>query len=142
MLNDQIIPNPQQKSYWKRLWEKHVTPLDFALIAVIVFFVAVNLVLGVSDLGVRKQLRIAKETLSVQHTNNSILNFLNLFINKVLKSQGEIDFETRLNLEGAVRGLKDEQVLLAWQSFTNAKTEPEAQTAVKNLLGILVAKLQ
>lgn len=74
--------------------------------------------------------------------NNKIVNFLKLFIDKVLKADKEIDFETRLQLENGVRDLEDKQVLVAWQQFTASKTEQEAQQQVNNLLTLLIDKLQ
>ena len=44
--------------------------------------------------------------------------------------------ETRLSLENAVRDLKDEEIMAEWQNFIASKTEADAQTSVKKLLGI------
>jgi hypothetical protein len=74
--------------------------------------------------------------------NERIINFLKLFITKVLKAEGEVDFETRLKLENAVREIQDKEILDQWTKFTESKTEEEAQRNVKDLLEILVNKLQ
>jgi hypothetical protein len=74
--------------------------------------------------------------------NEKIINFLKLFITKVLKAEGEVDFETRLKLENAVREIQDKEILDQWIKFTESKTEDEAQKNVKDLLEILVNKLQ
>jgi hypothetical protein len=74
--------------------------------------------------------------------NERIVNFLKLFITKVLKAEGEVDFETRLKLENAVREIQDKEILDQWTKFTESKTEEEAQKNVKDLLEILVNKLQ
>lgn len=74
--------------------------------------------------------------------NQKVIDFTAMFIEKVLKADSEVDFETRLSLENAVRGLKDEQVLTEWQNFVGAKTEKDAQNSVKRLLGMLVSKIQ
>jgi hypothetical protein len=74
--------------------------------------------------------------------NERIINFLKLFITKVLKAEGEVDFETRLKLENAVREIQDKEILDQWTKFTESKTEEEAQKNVKDLLEILVNKLQ
>ncbi len=74
--------------------------------------------------------------------NERIINFLKLFITKVLKAEGEVDFETRLKLENAVREIQDKEILDQWIKFTESKTEEEAQKNVKDLLEILVNKLQ
>jgi len=74
--------------------------------------------------------------------NERIVNFLKLFITKVLKAEGEVDFEKRLKLENAVREIQDKEILAQWIKFTESKTEDEAQKNVKDLLEILVNKLQ
>jgi hypothetical protein len=74
--------------------------------------------------------------------NLKVVNFLKLFIDKVLKADKEIDFETRLQLENGVRDLNDKEILAAWQKFTASKTEQEAQLEVNNLLTLLVGKLE
>lgn len=74
--------------------------------------------------------------------NEKIINFLKLFITKVLKVEGEVDFETRLKLENAVREIQDKEILDQWIKFTESKTEDESQKNVKDLLEILVNKLQ
>jgi hypothetical protein len=74
--------------------------------------------------------------------NEKIINFLKLFITKVLKAEGEVDFETRLKLENAVREIQDKEILDQWTKFTESKTEDEAQKNVKDLLEILINKLQ
>ncbi len=90
----------------------------------------------------RAELKTMQSKQVAEKVNEGVLNFTGLFIEKVLKAEGEIDFETRLKLESAVRALNDDAVLTAWQRFTNSATEKDAQDAVKNLLGILVSKVQ
>src|SRR3989344_1591887 len=68
--------------------------------------------------------------------NQKVVDFASLFIKKVLQAEKEVDFETRLSLENAVRELKDEEIKAEWQKFTNSQTEAEAQNSVKRLLGI------
>ncbi|MBU4332178.1 hypothetical protein KKD19_05955 [Patescibacteria group bacterium] len=58
----------------------------------------------------------------------------------MLKAETEIDFETRLNLENAVRNLDDEEILSQWNKFVNSGNEIQAQVEVKNLLEALVHK--
>lgn len=65
-----------------------------------------------------------------------------MFINDVLKSEGEVNFETRLKLENAVRNLQDEEILAQWQKFTNTQKEADAQTEVKVFLEMLVNKIK
>lgn len=72
--------------------------------------------------------------------NQRTLEFLSLFIKKVLKAEKEVDFDTRLMLENKVRELNDKEILEAWNKFVNSKSEDEAQKNVKDLLDILVDK--
>lgn len=73
--------------------------------------------------------------------NDKVLDFTKLFIEKVLKADDEVDFETRLKLENAVRNLDDKEVLSQWQNFIDSKTEVQAQEEVKNLLELLINKI-
>ena len=78
----------------------------------------------------------------VRHTNEKSLIFLKLFVSEVLKAKGEIDFETRLCLENAVRNIGDEEILTQWQKFTDSQNENEAQQNVKDLLELSINKVQ
>ncbi len=73
--------------------------------------------------------------------NLKILSFTNLFIEKVLMSDKDVDFDTRLTLETMVRNLDDQQILDQWQSFTHAPDSVSASTEAKKLLSILVKKI-
>jgi len=110
------------------------------LIAIILILIAVNIFLGVSYILAEKQLKTAEKRLVIQQNSAKIVNFTKLFIEKVLKAEKEVSFEDRLQLENAVRDLNDNEILTQWEKFTNSKTEPEAQEAVKNLLELLVLK--
>lgn len=74
--------------------------------------------------------------------NKNAVSFLQMFVKQVLKNDKGVDFETRLKLETAVRDLKDEQILAAWQKFTNSQTEAEAQKNVKDLLEVVANKIK
>ncbi len=106
-----------------------------ALIIGNVFF-ALNYFLGKAELE-----QVKSEQTKVEF-NEKVINFASLFIKKVLQADKEVDFETRLSLENAVRGLKDDQIMAEWQNFTASKTEADAQTSVKKLLEILITKIQ
>lgn len=80
-----------------------------------------------------------KQAVKERIINQPVQLFTKNFIAKVLK--GEVDFETRLKLENEVRELNDKDILITWQKFTAAKSEIEAQMAVKNLLALLSDKL-
>lgn len=110
---------------------------------IIIFILLVSSVFfGVKYFVVQKELRQTQTTLEAQKTNEKVLDFTKLFIEKVLKAEEEVDFETRLKLENAVRDLKDEEILAQWQKFIESNTETGAQNEVKNLLEILVSKIK
>ena len=111
-------------------------------IVIILILLAGNIYFGSKYFGIQKELQEKTATLETQKTNEDLLNFAKLFIDKVLKAEGEIDFETRLQLENAVRNLSDNEILAQWQKFVESKTESEAQKEVKNLLEILVSKIK
>lgn len=112
------------------------------ILILILILLAGNVFLGVKYFSVVKELRQTQTTLETQKTNEKVLDFTKLFVAKVLKAETEVDFETRLKLENAIRNLGDEEILAQWQKFTESKTEADAQTKVKNLLEILVSKIK
>jgi len=111
------------------------------LITVILLLIISNIFFGFKYLTVQKELQRTQTTLETQKTSEKVLDFAKLFIEKVLKAKGEVDFETRLKLENAVREIRDKEILEKWQNFTNSQTEEEAQENVKDLLEILVDKI-
>ena len=111
------------------------------LIIIFIFLVS-SVFFGVKYFAVQKELRQTQAVLEIQKTNEKVLEFTKLFIEKVLKAQTEVDFETRLKLENAIKDLKDEEILAQWQKFTESKTGVQAQEEVKNLLEMLVSKIK
>lgn len=111
------------------------------IVIIIIILLAGNVFFAFRYFSLQKELAETKQTLKTQQINEKVLNFTNLFITKVLKAEGEVSFEDRLQLENAVRTLEDEEILAQWQKFTESKTEIEAQEEVKNLLEMLVNKI-
>jgi hypothetical protein len=111
-------------------------------VLIILILVTCAVFFGVKYFLAQRELIETKNVLETQNINGKVLEFTKLFIEKVLKAENEIDFETRLNLENAVRDLNDENILSQWQKFTESKTEADAQQEVKNLLEILVSKIK
>ena len=109
---------------------------------IILILLAGNVFFGAKYFAVQKELGQTQAALETQKTNEKVLEFTKLFIEKVLKAETEVDFETRLKLENAVRNLGDEEILAQWQKFTESKTEAEAQKEVKNLLEMLMNKIR
>ncbi|MBU2613674.1 hypothetical protein KJ925_04450 [Patescibacteria group bacterium] len=112
------------------------------LSTVLLILLAGNVFLGVEYLSVVRQLRQTKTALDAQKTNDKVLAFTQLFVEKVLNAQTEVDFDTRLKLENAVRDLGDDAILAQWSKFVESKTEDDAQEQVKALLGMLVDKIK
>jgi len=75
-----------------------------------------------------------------RQVNERVLVFRNMFTEKVLLATGEVDFDTRLNLETAVRNLDDQEIFNQWQIFIKAQTKEEASAQAKKLLHLLVQK--
>lgn len=117
-------------------------PKVLLLIVLAFALLAGNVFLGIQYTASQKELKETQGALKVQNINGKTLAFTQLFIEKVLKSESEVDFDTRLQLENAVRGIGDEEILAQWQKFTESKTEAEAQQQVKNLLELLVRKVE
>jgi len=109
---------------------------------VILLLLAGNVFFAMQYMAVQEELRQAQAVLSVQNINANTLAFTQLFIDKVLNTEGEVDFETRLQLENAVRAIGDEQILVQWKRFSESASEQEAQVEVKNLLSELIRKIE
>jgi hypothetical protein len=105
------------------------------IIAALVLFLCAQYYLQVQDL------QLMKKELRYEQANKKITSFLNLFIEKVLKAQGEVSFEDRLRLENAARDLDDKELLSLWEKFTQAQTADQIQQAAKDLLQGLVKKI-
>ena len=111
------------------------------VIVVVVSLLASNAFFAAQYASAQRQLTEIQRQLEAQRINERMLAFTQLFIEKVLKSEGEIDFETRLQLVNAVRDIGDEEILAQWQRFTESTNEKEAQQEVKNLLSLLLRKV-
>ncbi len=108
---------------------------------VVLALLAGNIFFGLQYFELQKELEGIKTVSSSQHYNEMVLKFVKLFIKRVIKSDKEVDFDTRLKLENAVRELDDAQILSQWQKFVNSSSEVEAQKNVKELLDILIDKV-
>lgn len=86
------------------------------------------------------ELQDTQKLIKVQETNEKVLFFSHLFVDKVLSASGEVNFEDRLKLENAVRDINDQNILSRWQKFTNSKTDTEAQREAGQLFSALLDK--
>jgi len=107
----------------------------------ILLSVGVNILLGWAYYSAKQELSSAQTVLSARLNKDKNVNFLRMFIKKVIRSEAEVDFESRLKLENAVRDLGDKEILDQWQKFVNSKDEAETQENVKVLLDLLADKI-
>lgn len=112
-----------------------------AIIIIITFLFSAVVILSVQCFLLASDLKTAKAGLKQQETGQKAAFFARLFINKVLLSTGTIDFESRLQLENAVRDLADPEILSQWQKFTNSSGDAETQKTVGNILKLLINKM-
>ena len=112
------------------------------IIAVIGGLVVSNSYFALKARSLGGELNDARKETSSFHRNEKVINFSRLFIGSVLKSGNEVDFDTRLKLENAIRDIKDDEILAQWNNFTKSQTEADAQNEVKNLLDLLMKKIQ
>lgn len=112
------------------------------IIIIVGALVVGNVFFALNYLLIAKEAQEIKSTQTKTELNEKVINFTSMFIKKVLQANTEVNFETRLSLENAVRDLKDEEIMTEWQNFIGSKTEENAQNSVKKLLGILVAKIK
>ncbi|OGD68090.1 hypothetical protein A2996_03210 [Candidatus Campbellbacteria bacterium RIFCSPLOWO2_01_FULL_34_15] len=114
---------------------------SYIQIILVIILLAGNVFFGGKYFLSQKEFNQEKVVLEKEKLNEDILDFTKLFIEKVLKTETEVDFETRLMLENAVRNLDDEDILKQWQEFVASQNEDEAQERVKDLLSILINKI-
>ena len=112
--------------------------ITIILIILIILLLAGNIFLGVEYYSIKVQLQKVAVTSEV---NSSILAFDKLFVDKVLKSQGETSYQDRLSLENAVVNTKDSTIIDAWHNFLASTTEADAHARVLVLLDLFAAKL-
>lgn len=111
------------------------------MVLVIIVLVGAVVYLGVSYTTLRSELRRNNQLIINKSNNEKTVIFLQMFIKDVLKSTTQVDFETRLKLENAVRAVNDKNILTQWQKFVSSKNEVEAQMNTKDLLEMLAQKI-
>jgi len=112
------------------------------LFLIIGILLASNFVLLIRYSSLQKELEETQKSIEEQEFNKGVISFLNLFVDEVLNTEGEVSFEERLKLENAVRDLEDDEILTQWNSFVDSQDENEAQTQVRNLLKLLMNKIK
>lgn len=67
--------------------------------------------------------------------------FMKLFVDKVLGTNGTIAFEDRVKLEADIRALGDESLVKQWQLFVSSKDSEEAQQSAVRLMSMLATRM-
>lgn len=109
---------------------------------IIIILLAGNVLLASYYLALQKEYQQQASTVESRQIDGKILAFAQMFVADVLQARSEIDFETRLKLENAVREIGDAEILAQWRKFTESQNEEEAQIEVKNLLEMLINKIE
>ena len=68
---------------------------------------------------------------NLQQIDTKVLAFTNMFVEDVLMASKEIDFDTRLSLETAVRGLNDQDIFNQWQKFVKSSKKKKIKLCNK-----------
>ncbi len=108
------------------------------IVAVLALSLLANFFLGMELFLQKKKTQELAQSI---HVRAKVLDFANLFINKVLRATGEISFEDRLKIENAVRDTQDKEIYDEWQKFVGVKTEEEGREEIKNLLQLILNKI-
>lgn len=119
-----------------------MTRQEASIIIFVIILLVGNIFFAGQYLYKLRELNSLKNTSESCKINAKIVNFSKMFIKSVLRSQNEIDFETRLKLENAVRNTGSKVIMTDWQNFIDSKTESQAQENVKNLLETLINNIQ
>jgi len=108
------------------------------LIIIIAILLTGNIFLGIKYYSINTQFQKIVVTSKI---NTNVLTFNKLFVEKVLKTQGEVSYEDRLRLENAVVGTKDDSMVNEWHNLLASATELEAQKSVLVLLSMFPDKI-
>ncbi len=114
--------------------------LSLLLIVILCSSLAVNIFLGIRYVSLKKNYDAAQLALAANQKSAKIISFAKFLIDNVLNAAGTVPFETRLQLENAVRDLDDTEILAQWKIFTASQTEAQMQTEITKLLGLLMKK--
>jgi len=116
-------------------------PRDKIVYLIIVLLLLMDIVFVGQYFASLERVKIAQNLLATYQHNEKVINFAKMFVSKILKADGEVSFEDRLALENAVRDINSQPIFDQWQKFINAKNETEAQIELKNLLELLINKV-
>lgn len=121
---------------------KPMTKQKLVAIVIILLLIASNIFFAFKYMQAQEESTQLKTDLTEMGAKLPIIAFNQLFVDKVLRAEGEVSFDTRLELENQVRNLNDAPMLEQWNKFVNATDEAEAQFEVKNLLSLLAQRMK
>lgn len=108
------------------------------IIIIFAILLAGNIFLGVEYYIYQQQVEKCSE---ISQKNSNVVAFNKLFVEKILKMQGEVAPSDRLKLEYIVSSIGDSQFSEAWKSFLDSKTEEDAQKNVLKILSLIPEKI-
>ena len=111
------------------------------IILIVLVAIAVFVLLFFQYLFLLQKDKINQEIIKSYKHNEKIIDFTKMFIKNVLKSDQVVPLSQVLLLENAARDIDNKIIYDKWQEFVNAKSPAEAQIEVKNLLEILLDRV-
>ena len=106
----------------------------------IIFLILLNIFSWVAYSSRGQELeKLQSSTVNIEKSKN-IMSFQKLFVDKVLKSDGVVDYDTRKSLDQAVGKTDDDAIINAWNAFLSAKTETDGQMKVQELLSVIATE--
>lgn len=109
---------------------------------ILIIFISLFCVSLIANGWLYYQLYTVMQIYNLQQKDAKILDFTGMFIEDVLMANKEIDFDTRLSLETAVRALSDGDIFSQWQRFVKSSTKETSSTEAKILLDLLIKKIK
>jgi predicted negative regulator of RcsB-dependent stress response len=99
----EINTSTQQKvETLKEFFNRHMTAIDIIAGVLITVLVMATVFVYTQYREVARELVAVQDKGAAVETNRKVLDFAKMFIDDVLKSDGEIDFDTRLKLESYI----------------------------------------
>ena len=120
-------------------YETKSSPLSMIVLVIIcIVLLASNIYFGMEYFSANGR---ANKLSSTKAQNTKIVALENLFISKVLKTQGAVSYQDRLNLQSAVVNLNDNGIMGDWNTFLASTTQDQAQQSVLVLLSDFTNKI-
>ncbi len=113
---------------------------DTIFVVIITLLLFGNLVFAFKYVQLERNNQKIQNVIEKNQKRQKVLNFGKLFVKEVLKAEGDIEFETRVELEKTIIDLQDETIMNQWNKFLSSETENDAQIEVKELLQLLFEK--